>query len=57
MLEPACEKEGRFSSKANSGSGSSEDGESYAPSEKAEEKREAITSPSTPWHLRLEALL
>jgi len=28
MLEPAGEKEGRFSRKANSGSGSSEDGES-----------------------------
>ena len=53
-LKPKLESSGRgtpeLSKKTSFGSGPSEDGERKAPSEKAEEKREAIT-PSTPWFI------
>jgi len=45
-----------LSKKASFGSGSSEDGDRKTPSEKVEEKREAIT-PSTPWFIFISNII
>ena len=59
-LKPKPESSGpgtpTLSKKTSFGSGSSEDGERKAPSEKAEEKKEAIT-PSTPWFIFVSNIL